>query len=166
MGAAYNPAVWSTFFSAQAGASAALAGLIFVAVSINLPKIIVARALVARAAKALFALMGVLLAASLGLMPGQPVKALGCELAALGAAVWIATTLTQYSAAHRNPYIGRWQKVFHFGMTQCAALPIVAAGGLLIVSRGGGLYWLAAGMMFCYVEALLDAWVLLVEILR
>jgi hypothetical protein len=54
MGSSYNPAAWVTFFSAQVGASAALAVLIFVAVSINLARIVEARALVARAAKALF----------------------------------------------------------------------------------------------------------------
>jgi hypothetical protein len=144
MPAAFNPVAWSTFFSAQAGASAALTGLIFVAVSINLPKIVVLRSLVARAAKALFALMGVLLASTLGMTPGQPVKALGWELAALGAMVWIATTGSQHAASHRNPYVNRWQRIFQHLLTQFAAIPFAVAGVSLVFGAGGGLYWLVA----------------------
>ena len=37
---AYDPSEWSELFVATAGASAALAGLVFVAVSINIERII------------------------------------------------------------------------------------------------------------------------------
>ncbi|HEX2746304.1 MAG TPA: hypothetical protein VHN16_18150 [Streptosporangiaceae bacterium] len=39
-GGAYNPETWHDFFIAAAGAAAALSGLIFVAVSINLRDIL------------------------------------------------------------------------------------------------------------------------------
>ena len=38
--AAYDPAEWTDLFVAMAGASAALAGLVFVAVSINVERIL------------------------------------------------------------------------------------------------------------------------------
>jgi hypothetical protein len=58
---AYNLAQWSKFFSAQVGASAALTGLLFVVISINLPKIVANPQLASRSAKALATLAGVLL---------------------------------------------------------------------------------------------------------
>jgi len=67
---AYNLAQWSNFFSAQVGASAALTGLLFVAISINLPKIVANPQLASRSAKALATLAGVLLASTLCLVPG------------------------------------------------------------------------------------------------
>jgi hypothetical protein len=49
---------------------------------------------------------------------------------------------------------------------QVAVLPLLAAGVSLLVGAGGGLYWLVPGIVLCLVVGVLDAWVLLVEILR
>jgi modulator of FtsH protease len=163
---AYTPGAWSSFFSAQAGASAALAGLLFVAVSINLPRIVVARTLIARTAKGLVALMGVLVASTFGMVPSQPAANLGYELASSGFLVWIAVTFLQRLAAHKNPYISRRQKVLYAFMTQIAAIPFAAGGVSLIAGFGGGLYWIVGGIIFSFIAALIDAWVLLVEIQR
>lgn len=51
-------------------------------------------------------------------------------------------------------------------MTQLAVLPLLAAGVSLLLGAGGGLYWLVPGVILCLVVAVLDAWVLLIEILR
>ena len=166
MPTAYNPVVWSNFFSAQIGASAALAGLIFVAVSINLPQIVGNPLLVSRCAKALSILIGVLLAATLALAPAQPLIAVGCELTALGAALWIAATRANHLASHKNPYVGRLQKIAHLVLTQCATLPFLVCGVSIVVQRGGGFYWLLAGFVFSLATATIDAWVLLIEIQR
>src|ERR1700733_10387464 len=117
MPVAYNPAAWTDFFAAQIAASAALAGLIFVAVSINLPKIVGNPLLVSRSAKGLAILVGVLLAATLALAPGQPAIALGWEIAALGAALWVAATWAQHQSSYKNPYIGRFHKILHMVLT-------------------------------------------------
>ena len=47
-----------------------------------------------------------------------------------------------------------------------AVLPLLAAGVSLLLHAGGGLYWLVPGLVLCLVVAVLDAWVLLIEILR
>jgi hypothetical protein len=166
METAYNPAAWSTFFSAQVSASAALTGLIFVAVSINLAQIIKQRQLVSRSAKALLSLMGVLLSSTLCLVPAQGRVWLGWELAAVGALIWMGATIAQQMAAHKNPYVGIQGKVFHFFLTQTSAVPFAVGGASLVCGRGGGLYWLAAGAVFSLAAALEDAWVLLIEIQR
>jgi hypothetical protein len=166
MDTACNPAVWSSFFSAEVGASAGLVGLLFVAVSINLAQIIAMRLLVARAAKALFTLGGVLIASILCMVPGQPLTALGVELAAWGFLIWVATTRAEYFASHGNAFIGKKERVLQVVVTQMSSLPLMAGGISLLVRSGGGLYWLVAGSVFSFIAALIDAWVLLIEIQR
>jgi hypothetical protein len=51
-------------------------------------------------------------------------------------------------------------------ITQVAVLPLLAGGVSLLLRAGGGLYWLVPGVVLCLVVAVLDAWVLLIEILR
>jgi hypothetical protein len=166
MPAAYSPAAWSTFFSAEVGASAALAGFVFVAVSINLSKIVPQKLLVARAAKAIVALTGVLLAATFCLIPGQHPWVLGAELTMLGGILWVAATGSYRAAAKENPFITMRQRVLQSILTQCSAIPFPAAGISLLFGWGGGLYWVAAGTVFAFLAALADGWVLLIEILR
>jgi hypothetical protein len=166
MGSAYNAAAWSGFFSAEVGASAALAGLIFVAVSINLGQIVKQKQLVSRSAKALLSLMAVLFSSSLCLIPDLSRVILGYELTALGVLIWVGTTLSQYGATRKNLYVDAKTKVFHFVLTELSAIPFVAGGISLAWGFGGGLYWLAAGTVFSLANALFDAWVLLIEIQR
>ena len=51
-------------------------------------------------------------------------------------------------------------------LAQGAVLPLLIAGVSLLLVTGGSLYWLVPGIVLCLVVAVLDAWVLLVEILR
>ena len=166
MESAYNPAAWTSFFSAEVDASAALAGLIFVAVSINLAQVIQHKQLVARSAKALLSLVGVLLSSSLCLVPDLSQSILGYELIALGALIWTGTTLSQQGAARKNPYVTAKAKVLHFVVTQFSAIPFLLAGVSLAFGFSGGLYWLAGGTIFSLAAAIFDGWVLLIEIQR
>lgn len=45
-------------------------------------------------------------------------------------------------------------------------LPFVIGGVSLIAGVGGGLYWTVGGMLAAITAAVVNAWVLLVEILR
>ena len=47
-----------------------------------------------------------------------------------------------------------------------SALLVVVAGVLVLAEAGGGLYWWPAAIVTAYLGALVNAWVLLVEILR
>jgi modulator of FtsH protease len=47
-----------------------------------------------------------------------------------------------------------------------ATLPMVAAGISLVAAGGGGLYWLVLGLVLGFAGAVLNAWILLVEIHR
>jgi hypothetical protein len=81
---AYQPAAWHDLFAATAGAAAALAGLIFVAVSINLARILKFRNLPRRAVETLAIAVGLLLVSVLVLVPGQSSIVLGTEILVLG----------------------------------------------------------------------------------
>ena len=71
-------------FLAAAGASAALTGLLLVAISINLDRILQGRGLPGRAGEAMVLLVAVLVVSMLGLVPGQSPTMLGTELLGTG----------------------------------------------------------------------------------
>ncbi len=77
---------WSSFFSAEVGAAATLTGLLFVAISINLTRVLQFSYLPLRALEALATLVSVLFVATVGLIPNQPSFATGVEIALVGAA--------------------------------------------------------------------------------
>ena len=80
---AYELADWADFAVASAGAAAALTGLLFVAVSINLTRMLEFPHLLDRAAGTLGLLLTVLLVSVVMLAPGQPRLAVGVEIAAI-----------------------------------------------------------------------------------
>jgi len=75
---------WAAFYTAQLGAAAALGGIVFVGLSLNLKKILSYAWLPARALLAIMVLMAILIISSFMLMPGQSLTALGIEIAAVG----------------------------------------------------------------------------------
>jgi hypothetical protein len=163
---AYIPAQWSTFLSAEVGASAALAGLLFVAVSINLSRIIANPHLTPRVVKALTSLAGIVFFASLCLVPGQSNSVLGSELIILGVLIWFIIIINQRQHARGNPYLSGFQKFFTSLLAHTSAIPLVVCGISLHFSAGGGLFWLVPAVLISFLSALLDAWVLLIEIQR
>ena len=165
MGFAYSTASWGNFFVAEVGASAALVGLLFVAVSINLTKIIQYPALPGRAFEALTVLVMVLLVATFALVPGQSSTPLGIEVSIVATSVWATTIVIQYRAPKERDAPRSWM-ISRVAGTQVATLPMIVAGCSLIVERGGGLYWVVVSAVASFLAALVDAWVLLVEIQR
>jgi modulator of FtsH protease len=160
----YSTAGWENFLVAETGAAAALAGLLFVSVSINIGKILSYPGLPGRAAEAVLLLFNVLVASTLGLIP-QSSSFLGTELLAISLFICLVILSLQIRDA-RRPEQRAWWSVTRIVTSQLGLLPIIAAGVSLLAHRGGGLYWLGAGVIFSFGAALIDAWVLLVEILR
>jgi drug/metabolite transporter (DMT)-like permease len=82
---AYEATEWTEFFTASAGASAALAGLVFVAVSTNVERILQFKGPPERAlATVLLLLLCVVLISLIALIPGQGRTALAAELLGTG----------------------------------------------------------------------------------
>lgn len=155
---------WEPFFTATLGAAAALAGLLVVAISINVREIIAFKTLPGRAAESIVLLMGVILLSGVLLMPGQGWTAVGIEVLVIGVGVW-------YIPLHielRDRIVQHPDERFRIRVltTQLATVPAVVAGALLMAESGAGLYLLAAGMGMGFVVAVVNAWVLLIEILR
>jgi hypothetical protein len=163
---AYSAVAWQGLFVADAGASAALAGLLFVAISINLDRILQGAGLPGRAAEAMVLLVAVLVVSTLGLVPGQSPTVLGAELLGAGLVAWLVLAMIHLRAVRGR--VGPYPAALagRIVMAQVAVLPLLAAGVSLLVGAGGGLYWLVPGIVLCLVVAVLNAWVLLVEILR
>ena len=161
---AYDPAAWSDLFVAAAGASAALAGLIFVAVSINVDRILALPGLPDRALQALVQLLAVVVFSLLVLAPGQAPETLGVEFVALALPLTVGSlALIHRSLAVGEPQISpavKWLVVF------AGTAPFAVAGISLIAEWGGGLYWVLAGVVLALIGAVMNAWVLLIEILR
>ena len=86
---------WAVFFVAEVGASAALAGFVIVAISINLARIISYPWLPGRVAETLVAPTGVLVVSSYMLVPGQQLAALATELFVTGGVMWLMSTVIQ-----------------------------------------------------------------------
>jgi hypothetical protein len=163
---AYSTAEWQSLFVAEVGASAALAGLLFVAISINLARILQGAGLSGRAGEAMVLLVAVLVVSTLALVPGQSSTVLGAELLVAGLVAWSALVTIHVRAVRGQ--VGPSSRVLagRIVLAQTAVLPLLVAGVSLLLGAGGGLYWLVPGVVFCLVIAVLDAWVLLIEIMR
>jgi len=162
---AYDPAEWSDLFVATAGAAAALTGLLFVAVSINLERILAFKGLPERALATLVLLLGVTVASILCLAPGQSTTALGIELLALG--LIAAAAVTRLNRRSFDPaHATRSRLIGQAALGALGVVPFVVAGASLIAESGGGLYWVLAGIVGAILGGVANAWVLLVEILR
>ncbi len=154
---------WSDFFVAQAGASAALAGLIFVAISISLTELLQFRHLVIRAAVALILLVSVLVMSSLLLAPNQSTRIAGIEILVVSISTWLITSVMGVTGIRiSTPPYRRFARLALL-LAQIATIPLVIAGIAVLTNGTDGLYWLLPGFAGCFIVALADGWVLLVE---
>jgi hypothetical protein len=163
---AYAAASWTEFGTAVAAAAAALAGLLFIAISINLRQILDEDGLPSRAAQTLILFTTPLVTAVLLVVPGQARLALGLELLGLGLLVGGGQLYLDLSSGHTEEDT-MWRRlagrVFP-AMVNCGCL--AAGGATLIAQAGGGLYWLVPSVLVALIFGLVNVWVLLVEILR
>jgi hypothetical protein len=165
MARGYDPALWESFCMALVSAAAALTGLLFVAVSINLESILKSpNFLPPRAAETLAALLVVLMSCALTLVP-QSTRLLGVELLVI-AVTLLAVTPRQLATRREQPDDpGAWHRA-RIATTAAPGVPAAITGISLILHWGGGLYWLVPTTLLGIAAAVYSAWVLLVEIVR
>ena len=162
--ASYSALTWHDFFMGTIGAAAALTGLLFVAISINLEHILKYPQLPGRAAGTLGILVSALVVSGLALAPGQGNRVLGIEIAATGAivavlAIWV------FHGKETPDQPTSWQ-IEHLATLLLPSIALIVGGASLAEGKGGGLYWVFAAILLAFVSASINAWVLLVEIKR
>ena len=160
------PPDWRDFFSAELGALAALTGLVVVAISINLSRILAVANLPKRAGEALVMLVGPLVAASVALVPNQPIRLLGVEFTAIGLMSFAVPTFHQIRFWSLMEGVTTAKKYIRLAIGSAASLPFVVAGTCLFLGADGGFHWAAAGVIVSLVAGVWNSWILLVEILR
>ena len=162
---AYDLQAWTGFLAATVGAGAGLAGLIFVALSINLDRLAVRPKLATRAAETLAVLLLAVIGAAIGLMPlGR--TGFGVALLAVTAPVLVVTLILQVHQGPDSPDHPYWWFLSRIAVVQFTAIPLVVAGISMIVGDGGGLFWLGAGVLVAFAGSVYNGWILLVEVVR
>ncbi|MCT9820984.1 hypothetical protein N3K63_11905 [Microbacterium sp. W1N] len=156
---------WHEFDVAMLGATAALAGLVIVAASVNIEVIIKAPALTARLASAIAGLVLAIVVCAVGLIPGLDAVTFGVIVivaAALTAAFAVDASVRIFQNRHPANRLRAGKAAVSF------LTPVVyLVGGVLLASGStSGLVWLAAGAIAAIVAALFVSWVVLVEVLR
>lgn len=157
---------WHDFWVAQVGASAALAGLLFVSISINLTKILSEPALPDRAAIPFILLLGILISCSLLLAPDESELWGGIQILICGIAVWGTVTYLDVARIRKSNKHYWTSEPLRLFLTQVSSLPYIVAGILLMSGDLGGLNWILVAAVTSFIKSFSDAWVLLVEINR
>jgi cation transport ATPase len=157
---------WENFLVAEVGASAALLGLLFVSVSINLRMILSHPPLPGRAFGALLMMLIVLITASLLLIPGQPMTLIGAEVTVVGLVAWAVNSRIDVTSFKNARPEYRRRAAGMIALNQVALILYVVCGVVILSAGKVGLYFLAAAVIVSFIKVMLDAWVLLVEINR
>lgn len=160
---------WHDFYVASAGAAAALAGLIIVAMTVNIGTILKMAVMPARAAATIGSLTLSVVVSVSSLIPGQAMWHLGAEtlvftIGALALAVVAGRQILRHRQGQEG--VSRRARFFKVAVVIGQITPFLVGSVLLLAGEESGLYWNAAGIVLVFIGSVLSAWILLVEILR
>ncbi len=158
---------WSDFYVGEVGAAAALAGLLFVAISINIERILAVPTLPGRAAQTLFIISTALVTGCFGLFPGQSLAMFGWEAIGLYILLVCSGVVQVTSLRHFRKTDGPlvWL-IVPTSVLLMVTVPGFIGGILLLNGNPAGAYWIASDTILSLLGTLLGGWVMLVEILR
>jgi hypothetical protein len=153
------PSDWQDFGEMTGGASGALTGLLFVAVSLNASRIAGHTGLRASAGQTLLLFMTPLIAAAAVLAPDQPDWVLGAELIALGlVAGWILLGIHRVKRGLADEDL-RLISVFNRPAPNLLVMLLLVAGGaILAAGQEAGLYLLLPATIVAFASGVLNAW--------
>lgn len=156
---------WTDFHVAMVGATAALAGLVIVASSVNIAQIVKAATITSRLAAAIAGLVLAIVVAGAALIPGIPASA-------YGAVVLVATAGAGAFQVHAASVIARDPDPADHARLLKSALGFVpiaayaASGVVVFFDPSTALVLAAVGCIIAIVSAIIVSWVALVEVLR
>lgn len=159
---AYEPERWHDLYVMLGGASAALAGLVFVGLSMHARAVAGDRLYRTRARNLTAGILYLTIASAFLLMPGQGVRALGIELIAGGlliGALFAETPIRFW------PRLDRDMRVRTIVAT-AACLASVYGGASLVAGAGGGLYVVAWAAVVGLAMNVFGAWSVLLGLAR
>jgi modulator of FtsH protease len=156
----YRPELWHDFFLATSGASAALAGLLFVAISLHIEAIASDLEYRGISRGSLLGLVNVLVVSLVPLV-AQPAGWLGKELVGIGAASIAAGAAYQLAAIRRSGWHVRRSILMRTGFGSLLSIGGIGAGLSIALEVGPGLYIIAFLLVVVLLWSLWDAWVLL-----
>jgi hypothetical protein len=155
---------WADFAIVTGGATAALLGLLFVAVSLRIEVIARSDEVRGRSAQTLSLLLTGLLAALLLTIPEQPRWVLGLEYLALAVATAIAAIAFVPWTKHgrERSTLMRVLDVTTPNITTC--VPLASAGVVLLLDHQWGLYFLVPALIAVLAGGVWNAWLILVKL--
>ncbi|TQS43371.1 hypothetical protein [Cryptosporangium phraense] len=150
---------WQSFAVMIGGASGALTGLLFVAVSLNATRIAGHRGLRASAVQTLVLFLAPLVMAAVLLVPGQPGWVLGAELVAAGLGASLSLLVTGQRRRGLSVDDERLVSIFDRRDTNVVVLLLfVVSGVLLVCGVDAGLYLLLPASLVAFLSGVLNAW--------
>lgn len=157
---------WQPLLSMQAGAAATLTGLVFVAASINLTKIVATPLLTVRVVECLVQFLQVFFVCSVMIVPHQSSFALAIEILAVSFISWVIQILgfvRYHRARFGNPH---WWLGLRLAVTHLSTIPFFVLATNLLLGLNCALYWSVPGFCFSFIAGLFNSWVLLIEVAR
>jgi hypothetical protein len=155
---------WGDFAAVIGAGTAALLGLLFVAVSIRIEAIAKSAELRNRTAQTLTLLLTGLLAAALLAVPDQSTWALGLEYLVLALVVIGVAVFNNRRAGGRQSETALARSLGAINPTYVTCSLLVAAGVVLILGRRDGIYVLVPALAAVLVGGVVNSWLILVKL--
>ncbi|MBV9121109.1 MAG: hypothetical protein JOZ39_10400 [Chloroflexi bacterium] len=157
---------WHDFYMLSGTASATLMGLLFVSVSLKLDLLGsgLQVALMSRAGQAFSNLLYVLFISFVFLIPHIDGSSLGLSMCGIGATGMLRMAKLGWDAIRSKEKLDAGTVIWRFALPVLAHAALVAAGVMLVLGTGDGLYWVLAVIMLLLSGAARSAWDLLVRI--
>jgi hypothetical protein len=154
-----SSADWHDFAAMIGGASGALTGLLFVALSLNANRIAGHPGLRASAAQTLILFITPLLVAAALLVPHQPDWVLGAELTTAGLVAGVILLVNRHVKVGLGADDLRLISIFDRPAAHVIAMALVLASGVTLdAGQNAGLYLVFPAAVVAFVSGVLNAW--------
>jgi hypothetical protein len=155
---------WGDFAVIIGGVSAAMVGLLFVAVSIKVELIVRSVTLRARAAQTMTLFLVVVLAAIILAIPAQPLWVFGVLMVTLGVLAAAVLTVLDRQAKRANDGTSLTRTLSAITPNALTCLLVVATGAAALFGWRGSVYVLAAATIGAITGGVVNAWLFLVRL--